>query len=114
MIKYYLATVLLVFTGISYAGYGVGEIKRFFVTTDGWVYFGLVNQLPNTCNYYGEHFKFDTSTVGGKNLLSVVMSAKLANRPVAVWYTESPSPGTNHTNGCTGNELSTLSNLGIP
>jgi len=115
MIKYYLAFSLYIFSNISYAaGYGGGEIKRFYVSSGGTVHFGLVTQLPNTCSSWGEHFKFDATTPGGKNMLSVVMSAKLANKTVNVWYTDSSAPGADQTNGCSGSAISTLTNIGIP
>jgi len=113
MFKYYLVIVLCFFSNMLYAGYGTGEIKRFYAGGDGSVYFGLVTQLPNTCSNWSEHFKFDALTSGGKNMLSVLMSAKLANKRVYVWYTDSSNPGTDQTSGCSGNAISILLNIGI-
>lgn len=97
----------------AHAGYGAGDINRFYVTTSGWVYFGLKMQLPNTCSSWGEHFRFDTSSPGGGNMLSVLMSAKLARQKVTVWYKDSPAPGSDQTSGCRGDAISTLINIGI-
>ena len=113
MMKYYAIIILLTFTNLSYAGYGGGEINRFYTGADGSAYFGLVTQLPNTCRYWEEQFKFDASTAAGKNMLSVLMAAKLANKRVYVWYSDSSNPGTDQTNGCTGNAVSNLLNIGI-
>ncbi len=107
--------LVLVMLNTAYANnYGVGEIKRFYVEDNGWVAMGLITQLKSTCSNWGEHFRFDGSTPGGKNMLSVIMAAKMADKPVNVWYTDSTNPGTDHTNGCSGSAMSILQNIGIP
>lgn len=112
-IKYGLSIALLFLSNLSYAGYGGGKIDRFYVSSDGLTRFGLVTQLDGTCSNWGEHFKFDASTPIGKNLLSVIMSAKAANQTVNVWYLDSPKSGTNQTNGCTTSEMADLTAIGI-
>lgn len=97
----------------AYAGYGSGDINRFYVTSSGWAYFGLKIQLPNTCSSWGEHFRFDTSLPGGSNMLSVLMAAKLAGQKVTVWYQDSSAPGSDQTSGCQGDAISMLTNIGI-
>jgi len=114
MKKIILTAILLAFSNPSFSGYGGGEIKRFYVSSDGWVHLGLVSQLPGTCSNWGEHFKFDSTTLGGKNMLSVVMSAKLANKSVNVWYNDTTAPGTNQSNGCKGGVIAILTSIGIP
>lgn len=105
---------LFVLTSLAHAEYGVGVIKRFYAAQDGRVYFGLVTPLANTCSSFGEHFKFDASTPGGKNMLSTVIVAKMGEKTVNVWYTASLAPGTNETNGCNASTLSILTHIGIP
>jgi len=83
---YCLIMVLVFIPGVSFAVFGEGEVKRFYVTSTGEAYVGLVKQLPSTCKYFDEYFKFDATTPGGKNMLGVLMSAKLANKYIHVKY----------------------------
>jgi len=113
MKQIYFALILLSIASQAMAGYGSGDINRYYVRDDGWVYFGLITQLPNTCSSWGEHFRFDATTPGGKNMLGVIMAAKASNKRVDVWYTDSASPGTDQTTGCTGSAMAILKNIGI-
>ena len=107
------AFLILSFAMPAYAGYGAGVINRFYVSSNGWVYFGLENQLSNTCNYWSEQFRFNTSSAGGSNMLSVLISAKIAGKKVTVWYSNSSAPGSDQTSGCLGDAISTLNGIGI-
>lgn len=110
---YCLIMVLVFIPGVSFAVFGEGEVKRFYVTSTGEAYVGLVKQLPSTCKYFDEYFKFDATTPGGKNMLGVLMSAKLANKYIHVWYSDSTAVGTDQTSGCSPSTMSILNSIGI-
>jgi hypothetical protein len=113
MKKLALAILMCTAAQPSLAGYGGGTIDRYYVDSTGWVYFGLTSQLPGTCSYFIEQFKFDASTPTGKNLLSVIVSAKLAEKDVTLWYTDSPVPGTTQANGCHAGTMAVLNAAGV-
>lgn len=58
--------------------YSQGYIKRFYTEASGMTYVGFVTQPPNTCINWSEHIKFDSTTDGEKNMLSVLIAAKLS------------------------------------
>jgi len=67
----------------------------------------------NTCSLWGYHFRFDATTPGGKNMLSILLAAKIAGKRVDVWYTPSSAPGTDHTSGCNAGTAAVLTNIGL-
>lgn len=108
-----LALFLSVFSHAVLADYTGGHtVARIYVNQSGGVSFGTTTQAPNTCNYYNFHFSFDSSTQGGKSMLSFLLAAKMAKAKIDVWYTPSEKPGTDHTNGCTGS-LATATHIGL-
>ncbi len=71
------------------------------------VYFGIEggdlpagHLPPQTCSWYGHQFVFDGTTESGKNMLSLLLAAKLANKSVALTYIPSSAPGTDESSGC--------------
>jgi hypothetical protein len=113
MKKAVLLMATLFATGRAFAGYGIGTVDRYFVDSDGWVYFGTTVPLDGTCSYFIDQFRFNGTTPAGKNMLATLMAAKIAGIPVSVWYTDSTAPGTNHNNGCTGATMAILTTIGI-
>ena len=108
--------LLAVFSCQISAGYAADlSVNRYYVGIDGYVYFGTTSQPINTCSSWGEYFRFDASTPGGKNMLATLMSAKLAGKKVIVWYTDMAAAyvGTNQTSGCGAGTMSKLTNIGI-
>ena len=93
--------------------YGTATLNRMYVREDGWVYFGVMEDMPQTCKYYNEQFRFDSNTAGGKNILSVLLSSIHTDKRVQVWYRESPLPGTNQATGCVGGQVAIVFALGI-
>ena len=98
----------------AYAGYA-GELKinRVYTNDSGSTYIGTSIQPANTCSSWGEYFTFDSTTAGGKNILSILLSAEVSGQSgqsIDVWYTNSSTPGTNQTNGCS---LYTLTAVGL-
>jgi hypothetical protein len=98
----------------SYAGWGQGQINRFYVDSNGSVYFGLTAPLDATCSYFSDHFRFDASTPTGKNMLAVLTAAKVSGAQVQVWYSDSIAPGTEQSNGCDPNTMAVANAIGIP
>ena len=93
----------------------VSGIERFFVQADGVaiVGLGMANLPKDTCSFFTYHFKFDSTTEAGKNLLSVVMTAKISKSRTSVWYFPSSAVGKDETNGCGINSLSVLDAVGL-
>lgn len=96
------------------AEYSQGYIKRFYTEASGMTYVGFVAQPSNTCDNWSQHMKFDSTTDGGKNMLSVLIAAKLSERRLDLWYSASDAPGTNNTNGCTQSVMAVLTGVGLP
>ncbi len=67
----------------------------------------------NTCSSWGYHFRFDATTPGGKNMLSILLAAKMANKRVNVWYTPSSAPGTDQASGCNAGTAAVLTSIGV-
>lgn len=102
------------FSNFANAGYDGGTVKRVYTTASGWTYFGLADKSPaGTCSNWGEHFKFDSTTPGGKNMFAIILAAKASGKTINVWYGESTKAGSDQSSGCTGEYLSTLQNVGI-
>lgn len=77
--------------------------------------FGILNPPyeKGLCSYYSRNFRFDATTEAGKNMLSILLAAKMANKKIDVWYTPSTAPGTNQTNGCAHSAMAVLNSIGI-
>lgn len=94
--------------------YFVTSVKRVYTTEYGITYVGFSAQPPGTCSYWGEYMKFDTTTDAGKNMLSVVIAAKVSKHSVNIWYAESSAPGSTNTDGCNTTTMATLTGVGLP
>ncbi|MDR6984488.1 hypothetical protein J2X32_003132 [Rheinheimera pacifica] len=114
IIKFILLWLLVALPAAANAEYSHGYIKRFYTEASGMTYVGFVAQPPGTCDNWTEHMKFDSTTDGGKNMLSVLIAAKLSERRLDLWYSASDAPGTNNTNGCTQSVMAVLTGVGLP
>ena len=101
--------LLLVPTGRAAADGWVGgmSVARLNVGS-GQSSFGTTSQPSDTCSYFGFYFRFDATTTDGKNMYATLLAAKLSGKTVAIWYTPSPSRGTNETNGCAPGAIATV------
>ena len=96
-----------------YAGYR-GNVDVFGLFGASEMKFGIENApTSNTCSYFERHLKFDATTDAGKNMLSILLSASVADKSVNVWYTDSSAPGTDETNGCSPSSMATLTAVGF-
>ena len=79
------------------------------------IYFGIAKEnLPkDLCSYWGRNFTFDATTEVGKNMLSILLAAKMANKKIDIWYRASKAPGTNQANGCNHHSMAVLTMIGI-
>jgi hypothetical protein len=77
------------------------------------VYFGVSPAPANTCTFYDLNLQFDGTTPQGKNMYAMLLSAKSQNKTIDIWYEDSPTPGTNQTNGCTNVTLSQVDGIAI-
>lgn len=99
----------------SYAfTYTYGQaINRLYVQENGYVSFGVSNMPTDTCDFFGFHFTFDTKTDAGKSKLSLLLSAKMSDKSIQIWYDPSTTPGTDNTNGCTNTSVATVVHIGV-
>ena len=73
-----------------------------------------INTPPNdVCSYFTRHFIFDATTDKGKNMLAILLAAKMGNRSINIWYSPSTTPGKDHNSGCTLDTLATVHEIGI-
>jgi len=114
MKKYILAGILFLISSSSFAGYTApSPIKGIYIGKDGMVRFNVEMIAEGTCDFYNYRFAFDGSTPGGKSMLSLLLSAKIANKDVNVWYNPSTTPGTINGEGCTLSTLAQVTNIGL-
>lgn len=113
MKKSILAAVALLSTSSAFAGYGSGTVSTYTIDTVGWVTFGTAVPLANTCSYFGEQFRFDSTTTVGKNLLQTVLAAKATGLTLRVWYNDSTTPGQTEAGSCTYTTMAVLTNIGL-
>jgi len=112
MKKIIYTLVFMVISSNVYAGFAAGlDVWRIRVHTSNVVLFGSQTQPANTCNNWGEYFIFDQTTDAGKSLLSTLLTAKASGKLVTVWYADSPTAGTDHTNGCTNNTTAIVTGI---
>jgi hypothetical protein len=104
----------LLFISTANAGYLGGKTPLYIYGSKG-VAFGIAKQnLPkDLCSYWGRQFTFDATTESGKNMLSILLAAKMANKKIDIWYRASKAPGTSHTNGCKHSTMAVLTMIGI-
>ena len=96
-----MACIVLLVSTASFADYsGSHTVKRMYIGNDGWVFFGTSPQASETCDYYGLQFKFDSNTKAGKSMLALLLSAKVSQESIDVWYTPSTAAGTDAYSGC--------------
>lgn len=83
----------------AYAGYGGGLlVNRLLVQAGGTVFFGTDSQPDDTCRYFDFDFKFDSTAVGGKQLLGTLLTAKSTNAIIDLWYEATTTPGASYSN----------------
>jgi len=112
MKKYVFALLLLLLPAAAYAGYVADQVPN-LIYGSTTIKFGVDNQPSDTCAHFLRQFYFDATTESGKNMLSIMLAAKMANKKIDIWYTPSTTPGTNETNGCTPNTLAVVLQIGI-
>lgn len=108
----FMANLLFISTvNTAYLG---GKTPLYIYGSKG-IGFGIAkNNLPkDLCSYWGRQFTFDATTESGKNMLSILLAAKMANKKIDIWYRASKAPGTNQTNGCNGSSMAVLTMIGI-
>jgi hypothetical protein len=97
----------------AFAGYGIATVDELHVDAEGYVEFGTTVTLPGTCNWFIDTFRFNGTSAAGKNMLAMLMTAKVAGIPLTIWYNDSTTPGTNQGNGCTQATMAVPTALGI-
>lgn len=87
---------------------------RFTIEThdDGTVYIEGSSWYPsrpsNLCYFNSADFAFDSTSKGGRQMLTLIYFAKASGKSVKFFYTPSSKPGTSKETGCT---LSTMAIL---
>jgi|GEM_PF-1370047 len=90
------------------------NITRLIVNSDGTVLFSTDVQPSNTCSYYGIFYTFNSNSLpGGKQMLSAILTAKVSNQKMDIWYNNATYPGTNDTNGCLPGNLASVTGVSI-
>lgn len=105
--------LIVVLLPISANAEFVGGKEPRSIYGSGTIKFGVDNPPDDTCVYYNRTFKFDGTTVQGKNILSILLAAKMAGKKINIWYKPSSNPGTSHSDGCTINDMATITEIGI-
>lgn len=105
------------FTSPSYAqsgsDYAGGVTIARITTSQGKINFAVIPVPAHTCTYFSVTFTFDATTTQGKNMYALLLEAKALNKPIDVWFTDSPVGGTNETNGCNNTTLAIASDIGL-
>ena len=109
----FCAALLLLIASESWALQYAGNQKPQLVYGSNQINFGVTTQPKGTCVYFGRHFRFDATTPGGRNILTILLSAVASGKNVDVWYAHRPVPGKNQTNGCNEGNLAVVKYIGI-
>lgn len=113
MKKKLLVVYLALISTSANAGWA-GDRTPVYMYGAQYIVFGVAGVPPSdTCSYYNRQFRFDGTTPTGKNLLSMLLAAKMGGKTIDIWYTPSTAPGTDHTNGCTESSLAVVNLIGI-
>lgn len=95
----FLAFVFL--SGLARAGYVENiDVVRVHTKSNGFVYVWVAAPPADTCNWYAENFRFDSTSAAGKSMLANLLAAKAQGKPVTFWYNASTTPGANQDTGC--------------
>jgi len=96
----------------SYAAFLANQSATEIYGSDD-ILFGFSSTPSDLCKYYNRQLKFDATTEKGKNILSILLAAKMSGKRIDVWYTPSTTPGTTEANGCTRTTMGILTQIGI-
>lgn len=89
------------------------QLGRVHIKSNGYAYIQVSSPPTDTCDWNSEDFRFSYTTTAGQGLLSNLLSAKAANKPIYIWYTSSTTPGKNETNGCTETTMAIITGIGM-
>lgn len=87
------------------------QVQRIHTKSNGYAYFGIANPPDDTCNWYGEIFRFDITTEAGQAMLSNLLLGKASGNQISVWYQISSTPGTTSETGCTESSLAVVTGI---
>lgn len=105
--------ILLVSSLRAFGGYVEGmEVVRIHTKSNGFSYIWVTSPPADTCSWYAESFRFDSTTAAGKSMLANLLSAKAQGKPVTLWYGAASSAGTNQDTGCTEAGIALVSGIG--
>lgn len=111
--KLLISVCLLFMSTSSFAAYTSAKTPIKLYGAD-FFYFGIEENAPSdTCDHHSRKFKLDVTENKGKNMLSLLLAAKLANKKIDIWYTASTTPGTNKDTGCTQSTMAEVFYIGI-
>jgi hypothetical protein len=114
LLKRALVISLCLIGTLSFAGRYAGDLSVGRVRVLGnEVMFAVSPQPPATCSSFGENMRFLLETEDDYARYSMLLTAKASGQKVDLWYNDSTSPGTDHTNGCTSSTSATLYGLGL-
>jgi hypothetical protein len=83
-----LVVAVLLYSGLAAAESAEVSISRLLPAEDGMVYLSVSPELPFACKTpAGDNLRFNLKIDGGKAMYGLLLSAKLTNKKVAVWYT---------------------------
>jgi len=95
-----LTVVAVLLSGVAYAANGTFNTTNLRVANTGWVTVYIAYSSTVNCNYAGDTsaswLVFDSTTAGGKSMLSIVTAARLAGKSLFIEYNPGPTgSGTN-------------------
>ena len=114
MKKFFVLFMFLLFSMTSMAGSYVEnmQITRIHTKDNGFTYIWVSSPPSDTCSWYAEDFRFDSTTPAGKSMLSNLLAAKAQGEPLTFWYIASNAPGTTQLDGCTETGLAQITGVG--
>ncbi|WP_143247567.1 hypothetical protein [Agaribacterium haliotis] len=111
-IKLLFAVIILFTASNVYANY-IGQKSVTAMYGSGIIFIGVEGAPSDTCHHYGFNFRFDARTPEGKNIFSMLLAAKMADKKINIWYSPSSQPGSDHSNGCSADAVAVLNSIGI-
>ncbi|PCJ20483.1 MAG: hypothetical protein COB04_04310 [Gammaproteobacteria bacterium] len=109
-----ISVLSILATSPAFAEYAGGlKLHRVWTESSGFTYAGTTGTPSGTCDYYDGQVRFDTTTAAGKNMLSVILTARSTESKVDLWYTKSAAPGTDQSGGCRVHNMAVLTGIGF-
>ena len=113
MISAVLLVLVLIANKSAHAGWAQAHIIKLVAISDGLVWVQTDAMPSDTCSYWGFNYVMNTNSAAGKQMFSLLLSAKITGNFVELWYDPSSVPGSDHYSGCVPFTMAGITQVGL-